>query len=218
MKKLAISLILGASLILTPSAFALKAMTDSNMKEATGQAGVSIALDDITLYQSVGESMYIDTDGIDGAAADAAGIVQSGVSTLTTIRAIVDHTNRGDFLKDAFGGVGYTDILDGTGIDGVGEQLTGEIEIAALDIDVTAECATMAAMGAAYAGKAGIVIGLPTLEICKTGSTKIVSIVAVTDVATGAHDPLTDADALISIEKSDSVMAILGGTLEIAAH
>ena len=110
MKKSVLSVVLGASLMVTSSAFALSAMTDSTMKAATGQAGVSIALDDITLYQSVGATIYTDTDGYLGTAADAAGVKISGVESLTTIRAIVDGGNRDGFLKN-----GYENILSGTG-------------------------------------------------------------------------------------------------------
>jgi hypothetical protein len=104
MKKTALSLVLGASLMVSSSAFALTAMTDSNMKSATGQAGVTIALDDVTLYQSVGATTYTDTDGLASVngAGDSAGIKISGVETLTTIRAILDGTDRGGFLKNGY--------------------------------------------------------------------------------------------------------------------
>ena len=111
MKKTALSLVLGASLMVSSSAFALTAMTDSNMKDATGQAGVSIALDDVTLYQSVGATTYTDTDGLFAVngAGDSAGIKISGAETLTTIRAILDGSNRGGFLKN-----GYEKIMTAT--------------------------------------------------------------------------------------------------------
>jgi hypothetical protein len=85
--------------MVSSSALALTAMTDSNMKEATGQAGVSIALDDVTLYQSIGKTIYRDLDGKAGNTADAAGVFISGAETLTTIRAIfAGEGTRGGFL------------------------------------------------------------------------------------------------------------------------
>ncbi len=255
MKKLAISLLIGASLVITPSAFALKAMTASNMKDATGQAGVSIALDDVTIFQSVGETLYTDTDGLDGT--DAASLVIGDKETLTTYRAIFDAGDRSGFLAREYG-----TFLTRTAENG------GDIEIAALSIDVSGKIDTLSygeaynhrssakdsfdadptsALGVAYSAAAadalaaaqaadptvvaltadqeaavsfavmqgatrvaGVVIGLPTLEICKTADTYTVGI-----RATGSAN--SDKD-FIQITKSASVMAVLGGTVEIAAH
>ncbi|WP_300673973.1 DUF6160 family protein [Desulfoluna sp.] len=113
MKKSILSVVLGTSLMVSSSAFALTAMTDSNMKSATGQAGVSIAIDDVTLYQSVGATTYTDTDGLTGAS-DAAGIEISGVETLTTIRAILDEGDRDGFLKFGYGAIMNSDLVSGT--------------------------------------------------------------------------------------------------------
>jgi hypothetical protein len=63
-KKLALNLVLGAALVIAPlSASALTPMSDNSMKDVTGQAGVSIGLDDIVIYQSIGETRYTDGDG-----------------------------------------------------------------------------------------------------------------------------------------------------------
>ena len=301
MKKLAISLVIGASLIITPSAFALKAMTNTNMKAATGQAGVSIALDDVTVWQSVGQTLYTDTDGLAETAADAASISISGKETLTTYRAIFDDTNRDGFLSREYGSIlgrsaglqadavasEYAAYVAGGGADdqttweGTGSNLAdaqalakGDIEIAALSIDVahkvealsygmaynhrndaaTAsaglatfdaayvtgggavgdagyDAAAATALGAEAFGVAqafnasgltsfefmqsaisvaGVVIGLPTLEIAKTGDTQTIGI-----VSAGSNN---SDDAYIQITKSNSVMAVLGGTIEICPH
>ncbi len=313
MKKLAISLIVGASLIITPSAFALKAMTDSNMKAATGQAGVSIALDDVTIFQSVGETLYTDIDGTNGTAAS---IRISGKETLTTLRAIFDDTNRDGFLQRSYAeylnredaaanaaavavlGASATATEIQTWIDDTANAATvaaaktasgGDIEIAALSIDVsnkvealsygmaynhrndlldfhttiaiadysstadantngvndnietvagalgldvtdaedlataTAQFGVLQALDgsadqAAYSfgvaqasiSVAGVVIGLPTLEIVKTGDTQNIGIVATGSINSGAD--------YIQTTKSDSVMAVLGGTIEICPH
>lgn len=66
MKKLALSAILGASLMITSSAFALTSMSSDSMKSATGQAGVSITLDNVVIEQFIGETVYTDADGYDG--------------------------------------------------------------------------------------------------------------------------------------------------------
>jgi hypothetical protein len=63
MKKLVLALIV--ALALAPfSAFGLEMMTDDSLKDTTAQAGVIIALDDVTLVQhSQMTTMYIDDDG-----------------------------------------------------------------------------------------------------------------------------------------------------------
>jgi hypothetical protein len=64
MKKLVLSLILGASLAIAPSAFALKAMSADNMKDTTGQGGVRISLADVGIHSTGGDTTY--TFGNDG--------------------------------------------------------------------------------------------------------------------------------------------------------
>lgn len=302
MKKLALSLILGTSLIITPSAFALNAMTDSNMKAATGQAGVSIALDDITIFQSIGSTTYTDTDGISYVDDSAAGsVVISGKETLTTYRAILDNTDRNGFLDRDYDeyltrdtanggdihispvtidvtnrvqslsaglfynmtGIAAADQLDETtyvanaesaalalaqandaldainliittnntiiteGEGGANSYTAADITAAELAVNTaellvddadslvntTRSTATSAGtLSATYAGTkvAGVVIGLPTLEICKTGDTQTTRI--------AGSGSINNGKAFIRTTRSDSVMAILGGTIEICAH
>ncbi|VVS91742.1 DUF6160 family protein [Desulfoluna spongiiphila] len=274
MKKSVLSLIVGAAITIAPmTASALSPMSTDSLKDATGQAGVSIAIDDITLYQSIGATTYTDTDGLSGDASDAASIVIGGKTTFTTLRAILDGTNRGGFLANAYG-----DMLAGINDYAGTREGAGTIHIAPLSIDVSSRVnalsdglmynnlglhsrssdadvaawtsafvaadadviaaqaaldadpgnatletalatATATAEGTAAAtiaatkdntNVAGVVIGLPTLEICKTGDSQTISI-----AATGSAN---DGKAFIQITKEDSVMAILGGTLEIAAH
>ncbi len=231
MKKLALSLVVGAALAFTPlSSFALTAMSADTMKDATGQAGVSIVVDDVTLYQTVGETMYIDTDGVAEAEADAAAITITGKKTFTTIRALLDHTDRGNFLKTAFAATttvngtavtpdGYNLILDGTlgnrvdATDAEGIELKDHIEIAALSIDVAAAAPICTAIKGSNV--AAVVIGLPTIEICKTGDTQQIGITA---CDTDGNKVANTDNIFIQIEKEDSVMTIMGGSLEIAAH
>ena len=129
MKKLVMSLVLGASLAIVPSAFALKAMTADNMKDTTGQAGVSIAADDIIIYSSAGTTTYTDNKtSIETAYSigygDASIQIKEGTptnpGTLTTIRAIFDNTTRSGYLK-----TNYYDILVGAGINNIDKEVNG---------------------------------------------------------------------------------------------
>lgn len=236
MKKLALSLVVGAALAFTPlSSFALTAMSADTMKDATGQAGVSIAVDEIVLYQTIGETMYIDIDGDEGYLnTDSAAVTISGKATYTTIRALLDDTDRAGFLKTAFSdgtNTGYYTIMHG-GVDGVGSRASQtevtpgnfvdatdaagdaieDIEIAALSIDVSSAASISTKLKGSEV--AAVVIGLPTIEICKTGDTQTIGIWACD--ANGTKT--ANGGALIEITKEDSVLTVLGGTLEIAAH
>ncbi|MDO9265189.1 MAG: hypothetical protein Q7U02_14560, partial [Desulfosalsimonadaceae bacterium] len=89
MKKLT-HLIVGTMIVLAPfSASALETLSADSMKAATGQAGVSIAIDDVILYQNTGDTTYVDNDGTTGLPADAAGVEITGAESLLQIQALV---------------------------------------------------------------------------------------------------------------------------------
>ncbi|GAB6886795.1 hypothetical protein JCM13304A_02930 [Desulfothermus okinawensis JCM 13304] len=63
MKKVLV--MLAALLMVAGSAMAMKAISNDQMDSITGQAGVSIAVDDVKLYQHIQGLWYTDTDGLD---------------------------------------------------------------------------------------------------------------------------------------------------------
>lgn len=222
MKKTALSLILGASLMVSSSAFALTAMTDSNMKSATGQAGVSIALDDVTLYQYVGATTYTDTDGLAAINAnDSAGIKITGAETLTTIRAILDGGNRGGFLTQSYGGL-MTDhagadttwtSADGneinvsnnrTGYSAGTTSAIGDIQVAPLTIDVSSKVQALS-YGMAYNSASYIGAVLQTVQnlpaAAVTGNME-------TDAATAVEALLTAKNLKMSDTEKEVIVAL----------
>jgi len=283
MKKSVLSLIVGAAITIAPmTASALSPMSTDSLKDATGQAGVSIALDNIVLYQSVGATTYTDTDGYydmdaasgKGGVAEGAGasVVIGNKEKMTTIYAILDNTDRGGKLARSYGSA--STLANG---DAIGDIGIDQGDIRPLNIDVASRTQVLSAgmmfnaSGVAVAGQdaavtasrteidaaflnafnndsskpagqtlpewsaieanqatamaavtntaavaydatqvAGVVIGLPTVEICTTADSYDVGI-----AASGAHN---DGAKFIHISKGQSVMAILGGTVEIAAH
>jgi hypothetical protein len=229
MKKLAVSLILGASLAVAPSVFAMTAMTDSGLKAATGQAGVSIALDNIQIEEFTGETMYTDDDGTMGTAGTAGSIVISDRHTLKGYYALPnDQTGAGnDFYKQAF--AAHVVAMGGTLAN---TDVLGTItNTSALTIDV-GTCPSLSlgnylnstggapdattgglAMASATDAMTGVVIGLPTLLITTTADSYSVGVAAGTAGATS-----NDGAKFISISQGASAMAILSGTVEIAAH
>ena len=241
MKKLAISAILGASLVISSSAFALTAMTDSGMKAATGQAGVSITLDNVKIEQYVGSTTYTDETGTTGSAGSIV------ISDKHVIKEYLAMTSAADYVADfnaATGGLTLADAANwnkaaALSIDvgtcsilaaGLNDNLAA-LDLAAIATSAAASVpatmgalmaagntydAAMAIIGAATNGLGstqdvtGVVIGLPTLLISTTADDYSVGV-----AKTGA---LNDGADFIHIAKGISAMAILGGTVEIAAH
>jgi hypothetical protein len=251
MKKLALSVILGASLALTSSAFALTSMTADNMKAATGQAGVSIAIDNVVVEQFIGATTYTDADGVTG--------VESGSISIANRHVIKQYnalTSMADFQTKFTAAAGVAPIV-GAGtlpnnftlahaltIDvGTCSVLTagGNANLSALvaktgtaiaDILTDASTKTVAALATQYgipfqtanelklastqisAGVnqtvTGVVICLPTLMITTSADSY--------DVTVNQTGAANNGCKFINISKAKSVMAILGGTVEIAAH
>jgi hypothetical protein len=206
MKKLVLSLVLGASLTIVPSAFALKAMTADNMKDTTGQAGVSILIDDVIIFQSsAATTTYTDMDGSFSGTVAAADSSRGGSLTiatempegvLTTLRCVGEFGTRNGFLQQD-----YASILQSAGIKNIGVGMDGLDEVdntsfvagnalgfigRPLTIDVSGQL-RMASYGYSMnidgttdsTRIAGIAIGLPTLEINKVDlgqTTKIITI------------------------------------------
>jgi hypothetical protein len=238
MKKLAMSLILGASLVLAPfSAFALETMDEENLKSTTGQAGVSIAADDIVIYQKkIADVKYTDTDGLSSAAGTVGNVTSaslvishaSDTQKLFVLNAILDDTVYGTAAMAAM----FQDVVDaggtlptvgivasGTAMDptnGMVVAKTGfETGIAPLTIDIgTCPILTQGFMyNGGPADIAGVIIGLPTVEISiyRTNDIKTISL-----EASGAAN---SGKEFIQIETNGSTqLAILGGRLEIAPH
>jgi len=247
MKKF-INLIIAFLLVLAPiSASALEGLNDSKMKSITGQAGVSIAIDDVVIYhEEIADVTFRDTDGyVTQNGADplthGAGIkidYPGNTKMLITIDAILNDSVYGiDAIKNEFKNTMDIGIVpSGTAMD----PFTGNIEgltngISPLTIDI-GTCSTLT-KGLNYnmAGNntsdiAGVTIGFPTVEINISHKFDHKSIVL------DAPGALNSGKELFRIEKSNenslldilenpkmlifgaSKMAILGGKIEIAPH
>jgi len=107
MKKLALIL---ALMLIPCTAFGLEMMTDNAMDNVTGQAGVSIAADDIQIFLNVERFAWIDTDGY---------------GTSNTFGGDIESTNGGAIYVDNF----QLDLLNINMIGGRGSSaatVTGE--------------------------------------------------------------------------------------------
>jgi hypothetical protein len=203
MKKSALRTLLAAAMIMVPfSAFGLEAMNDQAMNDVTGQAGVSIAVDNVQLYQSIGKLSYTDTDGIPTAGINGGTLAIHNLVQMTKINAITDGTDRGGILAND-----YNAIL-GNGF------YTGPFVAQALSIDVVDALPILSAgvsynMGGA-ANIAGVLIGLPTVEIVQS--------ISPFDIVVEASGSANDGASFGQLAIENQVTAILSGTLEIAPH
>jgi hypothetical protein len=230
-----------AAIAIAPmSASALEALTDSAMNDVTAQAGVSIAVDDIVIYQnSIADTTYTDSDSGLGIKIDYA----ANSNKVTILNAITDD-NSGYGIAD-FNGMGLTEYTAGT-IGMVGVTMTDpgdptatppvdptfsgptgfQTGAAALSIDI-GTCDVLTAgknfngmqFAAAGGTVGGVIIGLPTLEITTYRSNDTKTISMVHDGGAVANSAVNVNKEYIKITKDGySKMAILGGTIEIAPH
>lgn len=202
MKKLALSMILGASLMVTTSAFALTSMTDSSMKSATGQAGVSIAVDNVKIETYSASTAYVDTD------TNAALVI----SDRHVVKNFLAMTSQADYEADFQAMAGVAAAGEWVAYDAA----TGTGGAHALTIDM-GRCVALSTGVAANVGApaaavtvAGVIIGLPTLLIHTSADSY--------NVGMRMAGAANDGRNFIRIEKGASTMAILGGVIEIAPH
>lgn len=217
MKRFIVGLAAAAILSMPMAASALEKMDNSQLKSATGQAGVSIAVDDIVIYQkSLADTTYWDTDGI-GDGGSAAGIMidhADQLQKLITIDAILDASEYGvAALQAIFGNTEDIGIVDdaaaalAAGLDPTNGNMSGlTTGISPLTIDVgtcealTAGWAYNTANRAADLGGlqnldvGGVVIGLPTVEITTYSTSNFKTIKLLSGVA-NADGTVTTVDA-----------------------
>ncbi|MCF8025154.1 MAG: hypothetical protein K9K82_06670 [Desulfobacteraceae bacterium] len=262
MKRLTAILVAGLFVLAPLSASAMEMMSDSNMKDVTGQAGVSIAVDDVVIYQeAIADTTYWDTDGFTeyqySASANAGngGLVVEGTADDGTYGVTIDYTNNTKKLitvdaivsdNASLGHDNYTNSnLAGTFENSAADELNMTVPsfagidagdgVSALSIDVgTAKTMSKGKTFNLTEGQhtnyahdtgvriAGVVIGLPTVEIMQfhTNDVRTVSMATRDGDAGSAMNAQGDTHSdFITIEKNGtSKMAILGGTVEIAPH
>jgi hypothetical protein len=210
------------------SASALTALTDNAMNDVTGQAGVSITVDDVVMETWVGTTMYTDLDGSatgalatgDYVADVAASLVISNKHTIKTFQAITGY----DAVDGLYSpGIELTQkTLGAFNLDTDDDHIADAYEAHAIKIDVGT--LDILSDGKAYNNGAGVgtgdaalqvtgvVIGLPTLEINTSSDTYTVGVVQTDAVNQGAQV------TFIQVTTGAKTQHILGGVLEIAPH
>jgi len=273
MKKFLAGIAAAAIITVPMTSFALEAMSKGSLKKATGQAGVSIAIDDLVIVQkSMPTTTYWDMDGTSSITGTVGQVNQAGLrisytdvaQKMMVIDGILNADKYGtDELQSTFN-VSATSAMTGINTVGIAETAATDTDlnptlagiqngidptngndlvnaagvyrngISPLSIDV-GTCASLTAglsynrgataVSAAALDVAGVVIGLPTLEITTyhTDDTKIISVVVgsadVSQTANSGSTVPNVSNEMIRITKTGvSQMAILGGRVEIAPH
>jgi len=191
-----------AIVMLVPfTAFGMEMMADTALEDVTGQAGVSISIDNVQMDFSMDYISWGDSDGLGGT---AAGYVNITEMTMTNI--VID--------KLAIGAAGIS-VLSGTHIVAGAsapmdfDPTDGASDLRALTIDVGDYAACVDATGAVLTDTA-VAIGVPTLSI-------YVGAIAPFNVALDDAAGATGT-ALGSVALGGMQLDTKGGTLYIFAH
>ncbi len=236
-------IVLAVLMLLPLNAFALQPMNDANMDQITGQAGVSIAIDDAIIYQNIEYIRYTDvggTDGTDGSVNISNLYMMVNINAITSLdadglpespnRAVQGVWDNGSgtplFNYNNVDAQIWTDanddgIVDPTELTAGEDGINDHFEAKALTIDVgTLAVLTAGAVnntGNAAARMAGVRIGLPTMEVNQTALTFDVTITAAGALNGGGTGmPLSNSYGRISI--GNMTMGVLDGVVEIAPH
>lgn len=205
MKKLV--LVISILMCLPLTAFAMEPLSEAIMDNVTGQAGVSIAIDDVKLYQDIAYLRYTDTDGVGGSAAGSVGI--SNLQMMVHMNGITSLDASGLPVSPGRAVQGnYNTAMNYNNFNG-----DTQFHARALTIDV----GTMPVLSAGMTNNvgapvdvAGVQIGLPTLEIHQSALSFDVTVVSVGAANSGA--------SYGTIEIGNNTLTILDGTIEIAPH
>jgi hypothetical protein len=211
--------VLSLLMLLPFNALALQTLSEDDMGGITGQAGVSIAIDDVKLYQNIGYLTYTDTDGVDGTAGS---VSVKNLYMMVHVNALTEATGvdgapfispgrniQGTYATHDGAGTAFNYYNTATTAGGVENTFTAK----ALSIDV----GTMPVLSAGVSNNvgdsvtmAGVRIGLPTVEIYQSALSFDVTVDSTGAVNSGA--------SYGNIAIGNTTMAVLDGAIEIAPH
>ncbi len=233
MKKVTGLLIVALLVVAPMSASALEALTDSAMNKVTAQAGVNIGADNIVIYKSeLSAKKYVDSDGIPGVVNGHMVYNGDGAAAALTIQnsdiiTLIDGVHFAGGTPDTNLNIDWTTEIDANvyTYDADGNRLTETFTADAtldqlvnhtkktLSIDI-ANIILEADANGIQRTKTAVVLGLPTIVIQSNGGTQVIGLENRSDSSIAARE---DGE-LITIEKPQTVVAILDGMLTISAH
>lgn len=214
MKKIAI--VLALAMLLPINAFALQTLSQDDMAAITAQDGVSIAVDDVKLYQNIGYITYTDvggTNGVDGSLTISNLYMMVNINAITHLDAAGLPVSPGRAIQGVWDNGAGAPLFNfnntDTDADGVDDAFTAKpINIDVGLLGVLSEGLTY--NEGAPTAMAGVRIGLPTMEIHQTALT-----FSVTVATAGAFN---DGASYGTISLGENTMGVLDGFVEIAPH
>ena len=185
-----------AMLLVPTMAMAMQSMSNGDMENVTGQAGVSIAVDDFKMYQNIDGLWYTDTDGLAtanvtpavgmDAASTAGGAASVGIERFEAMVEVNAITSGASNVSDGGSELGSTgralqgDYTNAANYDFANADVGGnDVYLAkAIQIDVTdalpvigegvANNEAKLSTGVSHTDVAGVRIGLGTMEIVQS--------------------------------------------------
>jgi hypothetical protein len=204
MKRVIVICLIGLWLFYPASVFAtLILMTETEMRAAFAQAGISIEIEYIEVKESFRELEYKDADGT------------NGVTAYFKVRERYNEkTYQAVYTEDDFKTL-FAEVTGGAESMGAWDKLSYlTIDTGACDVLTAIEANNMGLESSFVEQTSepviGVVIGLPTLVIH--------SIIDDYAIGVDMEGAINDGANYMRITQKDNVMVILGGHIEIAAH
>jgi len=219
MKKIAI--VLALALLLPLNAFALQTLDEADMGGITGQAGVSIAIDDVIIYQNIESLSYTDvggTNGVDGSVNISNLYMMVNVNAITSLEDGLP-VSPGRPVQGVWADASDVALFNFNNTDVNADNVNDVFIAKPLTIDVgtlsvlsagATNNATINAGTPTSLTLAGVRIGLPTVEVNQSALTFDVTVTSAGAYNTGA------SYGRISI--GNMTMGVLDGVIEIAPH
>ena len=201
----------------------MEKMSDQEMASVSGQAGVSLALDDVKLFASFQGLWLTDTDGPGAGTGASLGIAD--LSTMVQVNAITSFDSAGTATTAGLRSIGralqghYDPDLETTNID----DHTAFIP-APITIDATSRLPGLSAgathnSGGTQSNVAGVRIGLGTMEVV-LGRMEMAFRIEDTTPLDGLNSlgASNENFSLGTLRLGRTTLTVLGGGVEIAPH
>lgn len=139
MKKSIFSFVLCVSILIVSPVFAIEEMSADVMKKTTGQASVSVQVDNVVIEDLRINMLYIDDDDGSKSFEDATKVRIKYTQGAMTWRAIFDYTDRGGYLKREYGSLMRREAVNGGAghWSGLSISTGGELKPTALTLRTT---------------------------------------------------------------------------------
>jgi hypothetical protein len=209
--------------IIPSQALGMERMSDAELESVSGQAGMTIAVDDVKMYADFQGLWLTDTDGL--GSGDGASVGIRELSTMVHINAITSYDSTDTSTTGGLRSTGRA--LQGhydAGIDVTNNDGNTAFYAKPITIDVTDALPVLSAgmthnNGGTQTSMAGVHIGLGTMEIVLDRMNMVIGISDATPLDGTNSLTATNAGATFgTLKLGKATLTILDGSLEIAPH